>query len=501
MVYLSSLYHLYPPKKQCGSTVSFLQDLELTPDFMSPPTAPRLWFRWKNRSVGHRGAPSRPSQPFARGGTRTTWPGISFTWHQWGQTMSQFVTMGLIMPGLDAQTPVKFSWESLHFHSDLDNRQLFFFARNQSSVAILAQVTLRLKQYLWRHVHHTPGRQKQWLTFSVGCWWRWSGATSLRITVSMLCWPSPWHLFLWVGYCATCVWQHELIVFLCLGHGRAADTVHSLASKMIPLMWTFSTRTRWVIWDRGCLSDWVWTLPSGTWNWPMISRSWTIPLRHSVRTIWRQDAAWRWWRSVLAPSSSITPSTITKFQPTALTCALRPGPRSFWVPWTASKFLPKPSETRGLDTRSRKCFWPSCVGRKCVCAKTSGGPTGAKTTSTASTHQRSAKYTDRDDIVSQAKPGCFYQMEYEVGHGGGHRIIVEDWVVKISYLSSSCTEPSDVVDFRVPVWVVWLAVMLWRRVLLWCRFVHLTPRWLVTQWRAEGAVCSALVARPQTKKW
>lgn len=39
-------------------------------------------------------------------------------------------------------------------------------------------------------------------------------------------------------------------------------------------------------------------------------------------------------------------------------------------------------------------------------------------------------------------------MEYEVGHGGGHTIIVEDWAVKISYLSSSCTEPSDVVNFR-----------------------------------------------------
>ena len=133
---------------------------------------------------------------------------------------------------------------------------------------------------------------------------------------------------------------------------------------MIPLMWTFSTRTRWVIWDRGCLSDWVWTLPSGTWNWPMISRFWTIPLRHSVRTIWRQDAAWRRWRSVLAPSSSITPSTIPKKKPTALTCALRPGPRSLWVPWTASEFLPEPSETRSTDTRSRLCFWPSCVGRE-----------------------------------------------------------------------------------------------------------------------------------------
>ena len=29
-----------------------------------------------------------------------------------------------------------------------------------------------------------------------------------------------------------------------------------------------------------------------------------------------------------------------------------------------------------------------------------------------------------------------------------HRINVEDLVVKISYVSSSCTEPSDVVNFR-----------------------------------------------------
>ena len=63
-------------------------------------------------------------------------------------------------------------------------------------------------------------------------------------------------------------------------------------------------------------------------------------------------------------------------------------------------------------------------------------------------HPPAISYTDRDDIVSQAKSGCFYQMEYEVGHGVGHTIIVEDWAVKISYLSSSCTEPSDVVNFR-----------------------------------------------------
>ena len=33
-------------------------------------------------------------------------------------------------------------------------------------------------------------------TSSGGCWCRRSGATSLRVTVSMLCWPSPWHLSL-----------------------------------------------------------------------------------------------------------------------------------------------------------------------------------------------------------------------------------------------------------------------------------------------------------------
>ena len=66
------------------------------------------------------------------------------------------------------------------------------------------------------------------------------------------------------------------------------------------------------------------------------------------------------------------------------------------------------------------------------------------------THPPAISYTESDEIVSRAEPdsGCFYQMEYEVGHGGGHTIIVEDWAVKISYLSSSCTEPSDVVNFR-----------------------------------------------------
>lgn len=62
-------------------------------------------------------------------------------------------------------------------------------------------------------------------------------------------------------------------------------------------------------------------------------------------------------------------------------------------------------------------------------------------------HPPAKCFTESDEIVSQAEPGCFYQMEYEVGHGGGHRIIVDDWVVKISYLSSSCSEPSDVVNF------------------------------------------------------
>ncbi|CAL1171001.1 unnamed protein product [Cladocopium goreaui] len=57
-------------------------------------------------------------------------------------------------------------------------------------------------------------------------------------------------------------------------------------------------------------------------------------------------------------------------------------------------------------------------------------------------------FTESDDMVSLAEPGCFYQMEYRVGHGGGHKITVEDWVVKISFVSSSCTEPSDVVHFR-----------------------------------------------------
>eukprot|EP00435_Cladocopium_sp_Y103_P055410 s1303_g18.t1 len=65
-----------------------------------------------------------------------------------------------------------------------------------------------------------------------------------------------------------------------------------------------------------------------------------------------------------------------------------------------------------------------------------------------SEHPPAITFTETDEMVSLAEPGCFYQMEYRVGHGGGHKIKVEDWVVKISYVSSSCTEPSDVVYFK-----------------------------------------------------
>ena len=127
MVYLSSLYHLYPPKKTVWFNCFFSTGSGVDTGFHVTTHCATTVVPLKKPIRRSQRCPSRPSQPFARGGTRTTWPGISFTWHQWGQTMSQFVTMGLIMPGLDAQTPVKFSWESLHFHSDLDNRQLFFF--------------------------------------------------------------------------------------------------------------------------------------------------------------------------------------------------------------------------------------------------------------------------------------------------------------------------------------------------------------------------------------
>ena len=63
-------------------------------------------------------------------------------------------------------------------------------------------------------------------------------------------------------------------------------------------------------------------------------------------------------------------------------------------------------------------------------------------------HPPAISFTESDDIVSQAKPGCFYQMEYRVGDGGGHRIEVKHWFVKIFYVSSSCTEASDVVNFN-----------------------------------------------------
>lgn len=63
-------------------------------------------------------------------------------------------------------------------------------------------------------------------------------------------------------------------------------------------------------------------------------------------------------------------------------------------------------------------------------------------------HPPAISFTESDDIVSLAKPGCFYQMEYRVGDGGGHRIEVKHWLVEIYYISSSCTEPSDVVIFN-----------------------------------------------------
>lgn len=55
-----------------------------------------------------------------------------------------------------------------------------------------------------------------------------------------------------------------------------------------------------------------------------------------------------------------------------------------------------------------------------------------------------------DDLVAKAEPGCFYEMEYTVGGGGGHKIVVQDWVCKIFHVSSSATEASDIVKFTFP---------------------------------------------------
>ena len=146
MVYLSSLYQLnkhgwiwciwaHSTQKKTVwfncSTVSFLQeDLELTPDFMSPHHPLRHDCGPVKKPIRRsQRCPSRPSQPFARGGTRGTWH-----WHQfhmaplgWNHVSPNLWPWAWSCQDLTLKHQCKFSWESLHFHSDLDNRQLIIF--------------------------------------------------------------------------------------------------------------------------------------------------------------------------------------------------------------------------------------------------------------------------------------------------------------------------------------------------------------------------------------
>eukprot|EP00438_Fugacium_kawagutii_P019570 Skav218436 [mRNA] locus=scaffold420:299724:300422:- [translate_table: standard] len=65
-------------------------------------------------------------------------------------------------------------------------------------------------------------------------------------------------------------------------------------------------------------------------------------------------------------------------------------------------------------------------------------------------HPPSIAFEADDDLVAKAEPGCFYQMEYIVGGGGGHKIVVQDWVCKIFHVSSSTPEASERVHFTFP---------------------------------------------------
>jgi len=150
------------------------------------------------------------------------------------------------------------------------------------------------------------------------------------------------------------------------------------------------------------------------------------------------------------PGPIVLHNTINDYQISTDSSHLRPAARSKELLGTVNSIevSAKTFRDQGIGYAKSKVFLTLMCGKEVRVRQNIWGTYRGKDYKHGK-HPPAISYTDRDDIVSQAKPGCFYQMEYEVGHGGGHTIIVEDWVVKISYLSSSCTEPSDVVDFRV----------------------------------------------------
>ena len=155
------------------------------------------------------------------------------------------------------------------------------------------------------------------------------------------------------------------------------------------------------------------------------------------------------------PGPIVLHNTINDYQISTDSSHLRPAARSKELLGTvnsievSAKNLPRPGDwIREVESVSDPHVWE---GSACA-PKHLGDLQGQRL------QARQAPTSDQLSILTVTTSSrrlsqvVFYQMEYEVGHGGGHRIIVEDWVVKISYLSSSCTEPSDCGGtFRVPV--------------------------------------------------
>jgi len=42
-------------------------------------------------------------------------------------------------------------------------------------------------------------------------------------------------------------------------------------------------------------------------------------------------------------------------------------------------------------------------------------------------------FTETDDIVKLAKPGDYYQIMKNIGRGGGHQLIIQDFKLTIHY--------------------------------------------------------------------
>ena len=47
-------------------------------------------------------------------------------------------------------------------------------------------------------------------------------------------------------------------------------------------------------------------------------------------------------------------------------------------------------------------------------------------------------FTETDDIVKLAKPGDYYQIMINIGRGGGHQLIIQDFKLTIHYEPYFC---------------------------------------------------------------